>query len=103
MKITEPYSPTPRANAIAKPVSSEGPIAGRMTLRKVVNLLAPRLAAASDRKSTRLNPSHYCATRMPSSACKKKAPHILVANTPYDHNLISIYTHVVSSNTTQQH
>src|SRR3546814_5171171 len=25
-----------------------------------------------DRKSTRLNSSHYCACRMPSSACKKK-------------------------------
>src|SRR3546814_3833752 len=25
-----------------------------------------------DRKSTRLNSSHYCAYRMPSSACKKK-------------------------------
>src|SRR3546814_1247482 len=25
-----------------------------------------------DRKSTRLNSSHYCATRMPPSACKKK-------------------------------
>src|SRR3546814_7388375 len=25
-----------------------------------------------DRKSTRLNSSHYCATRMPSYACKKK-------------------------------
>src|SRR3546814_4869024 len=25
-----------------------------------------------DRKSTRLNSSHYCAPRMPSSACKKK-------------------------------
>src|SRR3546814_5616599 len=25
-----------------------------------------------DRKSTRLNSSHYCATRMPSSACNKK-------------------------------
>src|SRR3546814_5172725 len=25
-----------------------------------------------DRKSTRLTSSHYCATRMPSSACKKK-------------------------------
>src|SRR3546814_2344370 len=24
-----------------------------------------------DRKSTRLNSSHYCASRMPSSACKK--------------------------------
>src|SRR3546814_3551209 len=28
--------------------------------------------AARDRKSTRLNSSPYCATRMPSSACKKK-------------------------------
>src|SRR3546814_9108757 len=25
-----------------------------------------------DRKSTRLNYSHYCASRMPSSACKKQ-------------------------------
>src|SRR3546814_6157386 len=29
-------------------------------------------AGAVDRKSTRLNSSHYCAYRMPSSACKKK-------------------------------
>src|SRR3546814_9778125 len=28
-----------------------------------------------DRKSTRLNSSHYCASRMPSSACKKKYIH----------------------------
>src|SRR3546814_8919551 len=28
--------------------------------------------AAGDRKSTRLNSSHYCASRMPSSAWKKK-------------------------------
>src|SRR3546814_8412976 len=27
---------------------------------------------AGDRKSTRLNSSHSCASRMPSSACKKK-------------------------------
>src|SRR3546814_9007535 len=27
-----------------------------------------------DRKSTRLNSSHQCASRMPSSACKKKQP-----------------------------
>src|SRR3546814_7341536 len=27
---------------------------------------------AADRKSTRLNSSHSCASRMPSSACKKK-------------------------------
>src|SRR3546814_4777105 len=29
---------------------------------------------ASDRKSTRLNSSHLCASRMPYSACKKKTP-----------------------------
>src|SRR3546814_4113924 len=29
------------------------------------------LQAAKDRKSTRLNSSHYCASRMPSSACKQ--------------------------------
>src|SRR3546814_1401238 len=28
--------------------------------------------APSDRKTTRLNSSHYSASRMPSSACKKK-------------------------------
>src|SRR3546814_1687360 len=28
--------------------------------------------AVRERKSTRLNSRHYCATRMPSSACKKK-------------------------------
>src|SRR3546814_8003440 len=32
---------------------------------------------AGDRKSTRLNSSHYCAARMPSSACKKKTQYIL--------------------------
>ena len=31
MKITEPYSPTPRAKASAKPVRSAGAEAGRMT------------------------------------------------------------------------
>src|SRR3546814_2220559 len=33
------------------------------------------LEARVDRKSTRLNSSHYCATRMPSFACKKKNNH----------------------------
>src|SRR3546814_1291314 len=31
-----------------------------------------RVPVADDRKSTRLNSSHYCAARMPSSARKKK-------------------------------
>src|SRR3546814_9169614 len=30
-----------------------------------------RATRSGDRKSTRLNSSHYCASRMPSSACKK--------------------------------
>src|SRR3546814_3664849 len=30
-----------------------------------------RQRQVGDRKSTRLNSSHYCAPRMPSSACKK--------------------------------
>src|SRR3546814_3660426 len=30
--------------------------------------------AAEDRKSTRLNSSHKCASRMPTSDCKKKSP-----------------------------
>ncbi len=33
MKITEPYSPTARAKASAKPVSSSAAAIGRMTLR----------------------------------------------------------------------
>src|SRR3546814_2879915 len=33
---------------------------------------APRAQGLPDRKSTRLNSSHSCASRMPSSACKKK-------------------------------
>src|SRR3546814_2395037 len=31
----------------------------------------PNRIRRQDRKSTRLNSSHYCASRMPSSACKK--------------------------------
>src|SRR3546814_7601423 len=34
--------------------------------------LAQGDAGGEDRKSTRLNSSHSCASRMPSSACKKK-------------------------------
>src|SRR3546814_1725796 len=33
--------------------------------------------AGKDRKSTRLNSSHSCASRMPYSACNKKPMHIL--------------------------
>src|SRR3546814_7726649 len=35
-------------------------------------LVSTRPVSPRDRKSTRLNSSHSCATRMPFSACKKK-------------------------------
>src|SRR3546814_9628974 len=41
-------------------------------------LRSPWLVLLPDRKSTRLNSSHYCASRMPSSACQKtqhQTPH----------------------------
>ena len=47
MKITEPYSPTARAKASAKPVSSAGSSVGSTTRRNVCQRVAPRLAAAS--------------------------------------------------------
>src|SRR3546814_3720663 len=42
------------------------PLIGR-DLKQIINQLHWK-----DRKSTRLNSSHYCASRMPSSALKKK-------------------------------
>ena len=47
MKITEPYSPSARANASEKPVSSAGSSSGRITRRSVVKREAPSDAAAS--------------------------------------------------------
>ena len=47
MNTTEPYSPTARAKASAKPVISAGSSAGSSTRRMVCQRLAPRLAAAS--------------------------------------------------------
>src|SRR3546814_1252338 len=38
----------------------------------LVGVIDADLGLTGDRKSTRLNSSHSCATRMPSSACKKK-------------------------------
>src|SRR3546814_3989251 len=40
--------------------------------REVRQHRAVRVRHQADRKSTRLNSSHSCASRMPSSACKKK-------------------------------
>jgi hypothetical protein len=47
MKITEPYSPSARANARAKPVRSAGVRIGRITRVKVCQRVAPSVAAAS--------------------------------------------------------
>jgi hypothetical protein len=47
MKITEPYSPTPRAKAMAQPVTSAGAISGKTTRRKIFHRPAPKVAAAS--------------------------------------------------------
>src|SRR3546814_2997445 len=48
-----------------------GTIAG-VVFACLVRFLAVSLQAVeADRKSTRLNSSHSCASRMPSSACKK--------------------------------
>src|SRR3546814_6958085 len=46
----------------------EGHVGGRQSLDGIA-------AGLADRKSTRLNSSHSCASRMPSSAFKKKNEH----------------------------
>ena len=78
MKMTEPYSPRPRAKASAKPVSRAGVIAGRMIRLKVCQRLAPRLIAASSSsggsswstgstvRTTKGRPMKVRATTMPS-------------------------------------
>ena len=43
MKMTEPYSPSARANASAKPVSSAGVSIGKITRQKTCQRFAPRL------------------------------------------------------------
>ena len=43
----DPYSPTPRAKLRAAPAAMAGVRVGRMTRRKTVNRLAPKVAAAS--------------------------------------------------------
>ncbi|GJE71687.1 hypothetical protein CHKEEEPN_3234 [Methylorubrum podarium] len=47
MKMIEPYSPTPRAKARAKPVSTAGISGGSTTRTRVVIRDAPRMAEAS--------------------------------------------------------
>ena len=77
MKTTEPYSPTARANASAKPVASAGQSVGKSTRRKVCQRLAPRLAAASSSSGSRscehgLHGAHH--ERQPDEASATATP-----------------------------
>src|SRR5262245_64183208 len=85
MKTTEPYSPSERAKARAKPVMIAGVIDGRITLTAVWKRFAPRQAEASstsrsspsrDRKSTRLNSSHLGISYAVFCLKKKKYIHM---------------------------
>src|SRR3546814_7012893 len=42
------------------------------TVFAMLDIPAHELGKRRDRKGTRLNSSHYCATRIPSSSCKTK-------------------------------
>ena len=53
MKITEPYSPTARAKAMATPVSRAGAKDGRTTRASVCSRVAPSVAAASSTSRSR--------------------------------------------------
>jgi len=53
MKITEPYSPSPRASASTKPVAAAGASSGRTTRRSVASRPAPSVAAASSSAGSR--------------------------------------------------
>ena len=89
MKMTEPYSPTARANASVKPVASAGKMVGNTMRTKIVNRPAPRVSAASSRSrctsaiagcterttngkpinvSATTTPIHVYATLMPNGA-----------------------------------
>ena len=54
MKTTEPYSPTPRANAMENPVSRAGRSIGRMTRLNTYHREAPRQAPVSSRLKSML-------------------------------------------------
>src|SRR3546814_6232979 len=63
-----------RSGGVRTDVEDDGrhPAAARLQA-PVLRRLPPALRRKRDRKSTRLNSSHECASRMPSSACKKKS------------------------------
>src|SRR3546814_7220880 len=48
-------------------------------------MAGPGMEHIADRKSTRLEPSHECASRMPSSDCNKKATTVCL----YQHHYIT--------------
>src|SRR3546814_2014910 len=50
-----------------------GSVAQLAKAQESEKLLLPISKSGLDRKSTRLNSSHYCARRMPSTACNKKS------------------------------
>src|SRR3546814_9287754 len=59
-------------------INSEMTVSKDAAAQRRVQEIGQALVAASgaegDRKSTRLNSSHSCASRLPSSACKKQKP-----------------------------
>ena len=59
----QPVHPTPHVDAGEH---VQGPLTGEITLKRA--LTAKHLVMLGDRKSTRLNSSHYALSRMPSSA-----------------------------------
>jgi len=77
MKITEPYSPTARASASAKPVSSAGRMLGRITRQKVCAREAPRLIAASSTSASR-----SCSTGSTVRTTKGRPMKVSASTTP---------------------
>ena len=94
MKTTEPYSPTPRAKAIVKPVTSAGITAGRTMRRNTVNGPAPSVSAASSRsrcastragcteRTTNGSPIRISATTTPIHVYATCTPNIPCSCTP---------------------
>ena len=77
MKTTEPYSPSARAKASAKPVNSAGSISGKTTRQKVCQAFAPRLRDASSNCTSRSS-STGCTVRTTNGMPMK----VMAINTP---------------------
>jgi hypothetical protein len=73
MNTTEPYSPTARANASAKPVSQAGYRYGRMTRVITFSRLAPRLVAASSTSGSRSSMTGWSVLTTKGSPMKTRA------------------------------